>query len=129
MAEPSPRALILFAHGARDARWAAPFEAVAGRVRAARPGVAVRLAWLEFMAPSLPEAGAALVADGCRDIAVLPVFLGAGGHVRRDLPALADELRRAHPQATFMLHPPVGEDPQVLDAIAAVAAAALDAGR
>ena len=52
--------LILFAHGARDSRWAAPFEAVAARVRAAAPGAEVRLAYLELMTPSLPEAGAAL---------------------------------------------------------------------
>jgi sirohydrochlorin cobaltochelatase len=32
--------LILFAHGARDPRWAEPFEAVAARCRAQRPGVA-----------------------------------------------------------------------------------------
>jgi hypothetical protein len=29
----APDALILFAHGARDARWATPFEAVAARIR------------------------------------------------------------------------------------------------
>ncbi|MFY7857790.1 MAG: sirohydrochlorin chelatase, partial [Rubrivivax sp.] len=52
--------LILFAHGARDPRWSAPFEAVAAQVRAQRPGLSVRLAFLEFMSPSLPEAAAAL---------------------------------------------------------------------
>ena len=52
---PAKPGLILFAHGARDPRWAIPFEAVAERVRAARPGVPVRLAFLEFMAPNLPE--------------------------------------------------------------------------
>jgi sirohydrochlorin cobaltochelatase len=35
--------LILFAHGARDPRWAAPFEAVAARIRAQRPSC--RCAW------------------------------------------------------------------------------------
>ena len=29
--------LLMFAHGARDARWAAPFDEVVARVRAARP--------------------------------------------------------------------------------------------
>jgi sirohydrochlorin cobaltochelatase len=69
--------LILFAHGARDPRWALPFEAVAARVRAARPGVPVRLAYLEFMAPSLPDAGAELARAGCTRIEVVPMFLGA----------------------------------------------------
>ena len=43
------RGLVLFAHGARDPRWAAPFEAVAARVRAHRPGVEVRLRYAYFL--------------------------------------------------------------------------------
>lgn len=119
--------LILFAHGARDPRWAAPFEAVAAQVRAQQPGAAVRLAFLEFMAPSLPEAGAELAAAGCREVTVLPMFLGAGGHVRKDLPLLMDQLRATHPAVRFTLHTAVGEMPGVVAAMAAVAVAALEA--
>lgn len=116
--------LILFAHGARDPRWAAPFEAVAARVRARRPEVSVRLAFLELMTPDLATAGAELAAEGCRSVTVLPLFLGAGGHVRKDLPALVDALRSAFPQVQWALEPPVGELPGVIDAMAA---AGLDA--
>ncbi len=117
--------LVLFAHGARDPAWAAPFEAVAARVRHQQPGAGVRLAFLEFMSPTLPEAGAALVAEGCRHVAVLPLFLGAGGHVRKDLPRLLDGLRQAHPGVSFALHAAVGEADAVIAAMAGVAAAAL----
>ncbi len=113
--------LILFAHGARDPRWAGPFEAVAAQVRAQAPGAAVRLAFLEFMAPTLPEAGAELAAAGCTGVAVLPLFLGAGGHVRKDLPLLMDGLRSAHPGVQFTLHPAVGEIDSVVAAMAGVA--------
>ena len=118
--------LILFAHGARDPHWARPFEAVATRVRELRPGVTVKLAYLEFMAPSLPQAGAQLAEEGCARVAVLPLFLGAGGHVRKDLPALIDALRAAHPAMQFTLHGAVGEVDGVLAAMAEAAAAALD---
>ncbi|HEX7435207.1 MAG TPA: CbiX/SirB N-terminal domain-containing protein, partial [Caldimonas sp.] len=57
--------LLLFAHGARDPRWSAPFEDVADRIRSAAPALPVELAFLEFMAPTLTEAGAGLVASGC----------------------------------------------------------------
>ena len=117
--------LILFAHGARDPRWAAPFEAVAAQVRRQRPGAAVLLAFLEFMAPSLPDAGAALVATGCTQVGVLPLFLGAGGHVRKDLPLLMDALRRDHPGVDFTLHAAVGEAGSVVLAMAQVAVATL----
>jgi sirohydrochlorin cobaltochelatase len=113
--------LILFAHGARDPRWAAPFEAVAAQVRERERGAQVRLAFLEFMTPSLPEAGAELVAAGCRKVAVLPMFLGAGGHVRKDLPLLLEALRAAHPGVDFSLHTAVGEQDTVMVAMADVA--------
>ena len=116
--------LILFAHGARDPRWAASFEAVAARVRAQRPELVVRLAYLELMTPDLPTAAAELAADGCDAVTVLPLFLGAGGHVRRDLPAILEELRRSHPGVTWQQEPPVGELPSVIDAMASAAIAA-----
>ena len=121
--------LILFAHGARDPRWAAPFEAVAAQVRARAPDAPVRLAFLEFMTPSLPEAGAELVAAGCRAVAVLPMFLGAGGHVRKDLPLLLDALRASHPGVDFSLHTAVGEQDSVMAAMAEVAARTLAPAR
>ena len=51
--------VLLFAHGARDPAWAGPFEGVAARLRAQAPGLKVALGFLEFMQPSLAEAGAA----------------------------------------------------------------------
>ena len=119
--------LILFAHGARDPRWAGPFQAVAERLRAQRTGVQVRLAFLEFMEPSLPAAGAELATAGCQHVAVLPMFLGTGGHVRKDLPLLMEQMRQAHPGLCFTLHPAVGEMPAVTAAMADVALGLLPA--
>ena len=121
--------LILFAHGARDPRWAAPFEAVAAQVRAQRPDVLVRLAFLEIMSPSLPDAGAELAAQGCNKLQILPLFLGAGGHVRKDLPLLVDALRSAHPGMAVTLQPPVGELDSVTAAMAAAALQLLGSAR
>jgi len=119
--------LILFAHGARDPRWAIPFEAVAAQVRAGRPGLPVRLAYLELMQPDLATAGAELAAEGCDHVTVLPLFLGAGGHVRKDLPVIVDGLRGAYPQVSWQLQPPVGELPAFTAAMASAALACLPA--
>ncbi|MCY7316244.1 MAG: CbiX/SirB N-terminal domain-containing protein [Rubrivivax sp.] len=121
--------LILFAHGARDPRWAAPFQAVAAALQAARPGLPVQLAFLEFMTPTLPEAGASLAAQGCRAIQVLPMFLGAGGHVRKDLPLLIDTLQAAQPGLQITLLPAIGEVDSVTAAMAAAALQLLDGAR
>jgi sirohydrochlorin cobaltochelatase len=115
--------LLLFAHGARDGRWALPFEQVANAVRKARPTVPVQLAFLELMAPDISAAAAALATAGCRHIDVLPLFLGAGGHVRKDLPPLLDELRARHAGVSFTLHPAIGEAPALIAAMAEIALA------
>ncbi|MEB0137080.1 CbiX/SirB N-terminal domain-containing protein [Actimicrobium sp. CCC2.4] len=111
------KALILFAHGARAAGWAAPFERLQQMAGAQLPEVAVRLAFLELMTPQLPETLAALVADGRCDITIVPVFLGQGSHLLRDLPLIVDELRTTYPQVHIRVAAAAGENADVLDAI------------
>jgi sirohydrochlorin cobaltochelatase len=113
--------LLLFAHGARDSRWALPFDAIVERVRAQAPGVPVELGFLEFMTPALADAGHRLAAAGCTHVDVVPLFLGAGGHVRRDIPLLLAELEAAHAGVQWELRPAIGEVDSVVDAMAAAA--------
>lgn len=115
----SKHGLILFGHGSRDARWAEPFERIAARLRAQRGAdQPVMIAFLELMTPSLQDAVGALVADGCDAVTIVPVFLGQGGHVRRDLPVLVDTSRAAHPGVSIACATAAGENDAVLDAIA-----------
>jgi sirohydrochlorin cobaltochelatase len=119
--------LLLFAHGARDAAWARPFEVVCERLRQARPGTPVAMAYLEFMSPGMEEAAAQLVAAGCTRVQVMPLFLGTGGHVRRDVPLLLDRLRERHGDAVeWVLHPPLGDQDAVLQAITAACLAVIE---
>lgn len=106
--------ILLFAHGARDPNWALPFQAVAERLRdRARSDVGqapeVTLAFLEFMSPDMASAGDDLAARGCTQVSVVPLFLGAGGHVRKDLPKLLEGLAARHPGVSWRLCPAVGE--------------------
>ena len=116
---PMPAGLVLFAHGARDPRWAEPFERLRERVARAAPEAQVILAYLEFMSPDLAAAAATLCAGGCRKVILLPVFLGQGGHVRNDLPQLLQGAAARHPECEFRLAGAAGENDAVLDAIAA----------
>ncbi len=110
--------LLLFAHGARDPAWARPFEVVAERLRAARPTTPLALAYLEFMAPDMDAAAQQLADAGCTRVHVMPLFLGTGGHVRRDVPVLLDRLRARHGDAVaWLLHAPVGEHDAVIQAM------------
>ena len=111
------RSLILFAHGARAPSWAAPFERLRDLTQARAPDAAVSLAFLELMEPRLPAQVAALAAQGILDITVVPVFLGQGGHVLRDLPLMVDQLRLDFPALTIKVVGAVGEDASVLAAM------------
>ncbi|WP_420106844.1 sirohydrochlorin chelatase [Herbaspirillum huttiense] len=119
MSQATSQSLILFAHGARDPAWAAPFERLRALTQAAMPGTSVELAFLELMQPDLPTVAAQQIAAGSRRVTVIPVFLGQGGHVRRDLPELLEQLRQAHPGVEVRTVAAVGEDEAVLQAIAA----------
>jgi sirohydrochlorin cobaltochelatase len=119
------RAMILFAHGARAAGWAAPFERLRGMTQARLPEVDVSLAFLELMSPRLPERVAQLAADGVEEVALVPVFLGQGGHVLRDLPLMVDELMVKYPAIRFTVATAVGEAPDVLNAMADYCAGAM----
>ncbi|MEO8345086.1 MAG: CbiX/SirB N-terminal domain-containing protein [Betaproteobacteria bacterium] len=109
--------LILFAHGARDPRWAEPFERLRERVGRSVANTNVLLAYLEIMVPDLPTAAAALFAAGCREIVVVPIFLGQGGHVRQDLPVLLKRAAAAYPDCKFRMSGAAGEDDAILDAL------------
>jgi sirohydrochlorin cobaltochelatase len=111
------RALVLFAHGARAPGWAAPFERLRDLTRTRLPGVEVSLAFLELMEPRLPAQVAAMVEAGVSDITVVPVFLGQGGHLLRDLPLLVDKMRADHPGLDLKVVGAIGEDEGVLAAM------------
>ncbi len=112
------RALVLFAHGSRDVRWAAPFLRLQDMLRAQMPDVAVELAFLELMEPRLPELIGKLAVEGVDAVTVVPVFFGQGGHVLRDLPILVEDARADHPSIRITLAEAVGENEGVLRAIA-----------
>lgn len=113
------KALVLFAHGARDPRWAQPFLKMQAIAQGLLPDARVELAFLELMEPRLPAVVSGLVESGCTEISVVPVFLGQGGHVLRDLPPMIESLRAQFPSLIVRVSDAVGESPEVLEAIAA----------
>jgi sirohydrochlorin cobaltochelatase len=125
MNEPTRHAIVLFAHGARDARWGQSLEAlqaqIASRLRHAR----LRIAFLELQQPRLAETLAALAAEGVGAIDIAPIFWSQGAHIVRDLPALVEAFRADHPGVQVRVLPVLAELPGmhafVAEAIAAQA--------
>jgi len=112
------KALVLFGHGARDERWKEPFTRLKTLIEEQDPTRRVMLCFLELMSPSLLEAIETLVQDGADAIEVVPIFFGQGGHIRRDFPMLLEECKAKYPNLQLSAKAAVGEDPNVLAAIA-----------
>ena len=118
----SQEAIVLFAHGARDPNWALPAQRVAEETRRLRPDALVSVAFLELMTPTLADAVEAAAASGARQVRVVPLFLAQGGHLKRDVPALMEAIQAKHPACRIELVAAVGEDADVVRAMAAYAA-------
>lgn len=109
--------IVLFAHGSREPEWAQPFERIARQLSAS---FVVELAYLERMRPTLEEAVSAVANKGAKRIRIVPLFLGAGGHTRNDLPRLAAAARARHKGVEIVVETTIGERQEITDAIAAV---------
>lgn len=118
------QAIVLYAHGARDPQWAEPIRAIRDRLRELRPDSPVAIAFLEHMAPDLGTAAAELHAAGVRDIRLVPLFLARGGHLKQDLPAQIAAVRARWPDLAITSTAALGEDAEMVDAIARWAGAA-----
>lgn len=117
MTGPAPSTVVLVAHGSRAEAANAAHRALAGEL-AARTGRRVIPAFLELAEPSIGEAVDAAVAGG-GPVLVLPHFLHAGAHVREDVPALVATAAARHPGCDVRVLAPFGDDPAVLDLLAA----------
>ena len=115
------KALILFAHGARDPEWANPMRRAQVVIQSHMANVPVELSFLEFMAPTLPECAARLIEQGAEEIVILPMFIARGGHLKNEVPAMLAVLRSTFPTVEFSLCGAIGENEIVIQAMATAA--------
>lgn len=107
---PSMHRIILLAHGSSDRRWCQTFEQLAAPTLEAVPGSVI--AYMELSSPSMEDEIAKAAADGCQEVTILPLFLAAGRHLRKDVPDMITELQQRYP-LEIHLSPPVGENPRL----------------
>ena len=87
--------ILLVAHGSANPRAAATTRALARAVAAARPGLDVRVSFLEHRGPRPGEVLRAFEAFGHRSAVVVPVLLTAAYHGQIDLPEVLSVTRAA----------------------------------
>ncbi len=103
----STPALVVLAHGTGDAAGRGTWGRLLVRLRAALPGVEVRLAYAGVARPQLAD----VLPELAGPVVVVPSFLAAGFHVRVDVP---DQLA-AIGRSDVALAEPLGPDPVLVD--------------
>jgi sirohydrochlorin ferrochelatase len=134
MAEVST-ALLLIAHGSRESAANDDLRQLADELRATGRYGEVVAAFLELAEPDIDAGGAACVTAGAGKVALVPYFLSAGVHVRRDLTAARDRLAAKFAGIEFGLAEPLGPHPLLTrivieraEAVSKVAPECTDAG-
>ncbi len=106
------QAVLLVGHGSKDPEGNKEFETFAARA-------GMRHCMLDYIEPSLPTALSLLAAEGVRDLAVIPYFLFAGGHVKQDIPGHIQAAAAKYPKMNIRLGRHLGLEPALFQASAA----------
>src|SRR5438552_789900 len=111
-------ALLLIAHGSRQEEANADLAHMAEALRRQGDFDFVAPSFLELAEPSILEAGRRCGLQGVELVVLLPYFLSAGVHVRRDLTAFRDALAQEFPPIEFVLAEPLGRHPLLVEIVA-----------
>jgi sirohydrochlorin ferrochelatase len=118
-------AVLLIAHGSREPSANDDLHELAARLSASGEYPIVEACFLELAQPDIPAGGDHCVSRGATRVLMVPYFLSAGVHLRRDLTAARDDLARRFPLVEFLLGRPLGPHP-LLDSLVAARAHELD---
>lgn len=105
-----PHQIILLAHGSSDIRWCETFEKLAEPTVQAMENATI--AYMELAEPSLDTIIARASRSGAREFTVVPLFLAAGRHLRKDVPAIIEKLATEH-RVSIRLADPIGSHPKL----------------
>ncbi len=101
-------AVVLIAHGSRNAEANADAFYFADRLRAAAVAHHVEAAFLELAEPDIATATNRCLQTLPNGVVLLPYFLSAGVHVKRDLTEMCRQFGDFHPEVRFILADPLG---------------------
>jgi sirohydrochlorin ferrochelatase len=110
-------ALLLIAHGSRQEEANADLLYVAAALRA-RGWPIVESSFLELAEPDIGQGGASCVEQGAKRVILVPYFLSAGVHVRRDLSEARAKLSERFSGVDFRLAEPLGQHPLLVEVVA-----------
>jgi sirohydrochlorin ferrochelatase len=111
-------ALLLIAHGSREAEANADLHHVVATLRSRGEYPIIEACFLELAQPDIDAGAAGCVAQGANRVLLVPYFLAAGVHVRRDLEQARARLSERYPQIEVRLAEPLGRHPMLVEVLA-----------
>lgn len=111
-------ALLLIAHGSREPEANADLHHVVEAIRGRGLYPIVDACFLELAEPDIDTGAAGCIARGADRLLLVPYFLSAGVHVRRDLAQAQSRLRERYPHVDFRLAEPLGRHSMLVQVVA-----------
>jgi sirohydrochlorin ferrochelatase len=112
------KAILYIGHGTRSKKGAVEIRAFIERVKARIDVPIQELSFLELTEPLIEEGFELCVEQGATEIEVVPLFLLAAGHIKRDIPEALAPLLAQYPTIPVKIKNPFGVQEVILDAVA-----------
>ncbi|MDQ6951441.1 MAG: sirohydrochlorin chelatase [Mariprofundales bacterium] len=108
--------ILLVGHGSRNPKGNEEIASVAAQWRQRRPSDRIEVCFIEF-AEVLLDAGMDLAASNSARVIVVPLILGAAGHVKMEIPHHIANARQRHPDVAFIMAKHLGAGTKILQAL------------
>ncbi len=108
--------ILLVGHGSREPSGNTEIEQFAAEWRKRRPDDRIEVCFIEFADITL-DAGLSNAAKGSKRVIVVPLILGAAGHVKMEIPHHIAHAREHHPDVEFIMAKHLGAGTKVLQAL------------
>ncbi|MEH7493735.1 sirohydrochlorin chelatase [Neobacillus niacini] len=112
------KAILYIGHGTRSKKGAVDIRAFIDKVKARIDVPIQELSFLELTEPLIEEGFVTCVEQGATEIDVVPLFLLAAGHIKRDIPEALEPLIAKYPTIPVKIKNPFGVQEFILDAVA-----------
>ncbi|XVW81347.1 CbiX/SirB N-terminal domain-containing protein [Candidatus Profftella armatura] len=88
------------------------------KIKQIQPNLIVKIAFLELIDPNLITCVAQLYKKNINTITIVPIFIGKGNHIERDLQNLLKNIKKIYPNINIRTTLPIGESKKILTEIA-----------
>src|SRR3954453_20419751 len=112
------KAILYIGHGTRSKKGAVGIRAFIERVKARIDVQIQELSFLELTEPLIEDGFKSCVQRGATEIDVVPLFLLAAGHIKRDIPEALTHLIAKYPTIPVKIKNPFGVQEDILEAVA-----------